>query len=98
MTIADMDFCMRPLRRTVSFKFFALVFGNSGSRHKWNDERQPCAAQTKFVKDAQVACFHLSTIRCISAAPEAAASSAVCSPLSMRATILGTTEVLKISI
>ena len=42
-------------------------------------------------------CFHLSAIRCISTAPAAAASSAVCSPFRTLATILGTTELLKIS-
>src|SRR5215469_9439956 len=42
--------------------------------------------------------FHLSTICCISRAPAAAASSRLCSPLTALATILGTTEVVKISI
>src|SRR5215469_15862894 len=41
--------------------------------------------------------FHLSTIRCISAAPDLAASSALCSPVITLATILGTSEVVKIS-
>src|SRR5712691_4090540 len=42
-------------------------------------------------------CFHLSAMRRISAPPAAAASSALCSPFKNLATILGTTEVLKIS-
>src|SRR5215472_2410818 len=41
--------------------------------------------------------FHLSTILCISAAPDLAASSALCSPVITLATILGTSEVVKIS-
>src|SRR5215472_7762300 len=45
----------------------------------------------------QPTCFHLSTMRCISAAPAAAAFSALCSPLRTFATILGTTMLLKIS-
>src|SRR5215831_15663499 len=46
---------------------------------------------------AQTAWFHLCTIRCISAAPTLAASSALCCPLTTLATILGISDVVKIS-